>query len=638
MSAIVGFYSFDHQPVVVEDLKWMSARLAAHGPDGDGIWHQGSVGLAQRQMVITPEDQYERQPLVSADGQLVLVSDARLDNRPELADQLRLTSAAVGSLPDSALILFAYERWGQDAPNHLIGDCAFALWDNRQQHLFLARSPLSNRPLYYVHDSHRFAFATMPGGLFALPWVPRILALENWLDPDPNRSLYTGLKKLPSGHWLQISRQGVKEHTFWQLDLERRLDYRRDEEYVDAFREHFTRAVQSRLRSLHPVGILMSGGLDSSSVAVIAARMLAEQGQSLTAYTQVPSAGFNSSLPPGKYADETPFVQSIAAMTPNLRLQLVRTEGCSLFANLDQAFASMYGPFQNVSNRLWIEAIQAQAQAQGVRVLMSGVGGNLSVSWSGTSPLPELISQGAWRQAWAVARSQAHTPIQAGKTLFGQGVLPLLPTQLQATLQHLRQRDLHALMHKRRFATALHPRLVRPDYRQYWSGRQSRIADTARHRRYETLLRIVSGDYYAADGARFGLSRRDPTSDQRLVEFCFAVPEEQWRRGGQSRSLIRRAMTGRLPAAVLHNPKRGVQAADWEEQLLAQRAAIQTDLALIAQNPTAQQLLDLPRMRQLADNLMQPGWSGAKNFAEYQWVLLSGLMFGHFILWFEANV
>jgi asparagine synthase (glutamine-hydrolysing) len=638
MSAIVGLYTFNQQPVMTADLVRMGDRLTAYGPDRAGSWQQGEVGLAQRQMIITPEDQYERQPLVSRDGRLVLVSDARLDNRPELIDALQMLPAEARQLPDSALILAAYERWGEDAPQQLMGDYAFALWDDRQQHLLLVRSPLGNRPLYYYQEQHRFAFATMPGGLFALPWVPRTLALENWLDPDPNRTIYVGLKKLASGHCLQVSRQGVKERAFWQLDLERRLHFRRDEEYVEAFDELFTRAVQIRLRSLYPVGVAMSGGLDSSSVAVTAARLLAKQGQSLTAYTQVPRTGFDGPLPPGKYADETPFVQAIAAMTPNLRLQLVHTEGRDLFADLAQAFATLYGPFQNVSNRVWIEAIQAQAQAQGVRVLLSGTGGNLSASWAGVSPLPDLLRQGAWRQAWAAARAQVRTPIKAGQALLTQGVLPLLPRHLQTAIHHLRQRDLGALMRTQPLATALHPQLVQATHRQYWVTRQRPMAGAERHLRYTTLLRIVSADQDAAYGAHVGLSRRDPTSDQRLVEFCFAVPETQWRRGGETRSLIRRAMAGRLPPAVLHNPKRGIQAADWAEQLWAQRASIQADLARIAQNRTAQQVLDLPRIRQLADRLHQPGWSGANHFADYQWVLLSGLMFGHFILWFEANV
>jgi asparagine synthase (glutamine-hydrolysing) len=232
----------------------------------------------------------------------------------------------------------------------------------------------------------------------------------------------------------------------------------------------------------------------------------------------------------------------------------------------------------------------------------------------------------------------ARTPLKMARAFMGQGVLPLLPRRLQAVVRHLWRRDLRALMTTQALATALHPRLIQAQHRQYWMGALFPVAGAERQLRYAALLRIVGSDAHAAYAARFGLSQCDPTSDQRLVEFCFAVPEEQWLYGGKTRSLIRRAMTGRLPEAVLYNPKRGMQAADWGEQLLAQRVTIQADLARIAQNATAQYYLDLPRIRQLADSLAQPGWNATSRFADYQWVLLAGLMLGHFILWFEANV
>ncbi|MBX3015905.1 MAG: hypothetical protein KF832_30575 [Caldilineaceae bacterium] len=616
----------------------MSTRLAAHGPDGANSWQQGHIGLAQRQMIITPEDQYERQPLPSIDGQLVLVSDGRLDNRAELADHLRLDAAEVNTLPDSALILRAYERWGTDAPRQLMGDYAFALWDERQQHLFLARSPLGNRPLYYCQTPHQFAFATMLGGLFALPWVPRTLAIETFLDAGPHDTFYAGLKKLPPGSWLRVSQRGVEERVFWQLDLERRLHYAHDEEYVEAFDELFTRAVQNRLRSLYPIGISLSGGLDSSAVAATAARLLAAQGKTLAAFTEVPRVGFDAPLPSGKYADETPLVQAIAERYPNLQLKLVRTTGQDLFADLDALFAAQHAPFPNVSNRVWIEAIHAQAQEQGVRVLLNGAGGNLSVSWVGASRLPELLQQGAWREAWSTARSHAPNERAAGRTLVHEGVLPLLPSRLQAMVANVRHAGLRALFAVPSMATPLRPELLQARHRQQWLAQQFPMASRKRRLRNDAIQWIAGSDYDAANEARFGLSRRDPTCDQRLVEFCFAVPEAQWRRGRETRSLIRRAMAGRLPEAVLHNPKRGMQAADWYEALLAQRATIQADLTRFAENATIQRYLDLPRLRHLADTMPGTGWERGSQFADYQWSLLGGMMTGYFLLWFEANV
>jgi len=631
MSAIVGLYYLNEQPVEQAELAAMSQRVAIYGPDRSGSWRQGAVGLAQRQLVITPEDGAERQPLATIDGNLVLVSDARLDNRPELSEALRLSSTEAASLPDSALILRAYLHWGYDAPKHLLGDYAFALWDAERQQLLLARSPLGSRPLYYIHTPTCFAFATMPSGLFALPWVPRALALENLLDATPSRTLYRELKKVPPGHWLLVCPSHVQKRAFWQLDLGRRLHFRRDEEYVEAFTELFTRAVERQLRSRDAVGVMMSGGLDSSAVAATAARLLAPHGRRLSAFTEVPRAGFAGPLPPGKYADETPFVQAVAARYPNLDLHLVHTDGRGPFDDLDRFFAAMYGPFQNVSNRIWFEAIYAQAQAQGIRVLLTGANGNLTVSWAGDNLFPLWLRQGAWGTAWRAARQQRNSLLGAGRLLLSQGLFPWLPSKLQATLYHWRTRHDPLVI-----PTPLHPRLLDAHQRERWLHHQFPSAGAERQWRAAALQSPHTGDYEAAYEARFGISQRDPTSYLPLVEFCFAVPEAQWRRGRETRSLIRRAMAGRLPTEILHNPKRGIQAADWYERVLAQEQHITADLARFQQNHTAQHYLNLPYMQQLAATLTEGGWEQPGRFAQVQWGLLGGLMLGRFILWFET--
>src|SRR5919202_6412367 len=160
----------------------MSEVLRAYGPQDGGISVQGGVGLGQHLVRMTLEDGYEQQPLVSLDGQRVLVSDARLDNRPELTRELNISATQARELPDSSFILRAYERWGAECAGHLIGDFAFALWDGREQLLLLARSPLGGRALFYHVTPHRFAFATMPKGLFALADIPRTLDPEYLAD------------------------------------------------------------------------------------------------------------------------------------------------------------------------------------------------------------------------------------------------------------------------------------------------------------------------------------------------------------------------------------------------------------------------------------------------------------------------
>src|SRR5690349_3439820 len=124
----------------------MLAALAQRGPDGAGQWIAGAAGLGQRMLWTTPESLHESQPLRNRRGDLVLTTDARLDNRPELIAALGLGNRPPGQLSDGELLLAAYERWGEQCPGHLLGDFAFAIWDERRRILFAARDHLGIKP------------------------------------------------------------------------------------------------------------------------------------------------------------------------------------------------------------------------------------------------------------------------------------------------------------------------------------------------------------------------------------------------------------------------------------------------------------------------------------------------------------
>ena len=149
MSGIGGIYQVDSRAVNREDLECLAEALAHRGPDGSGLWHQGPVGLVQRLLWTTPESCQEKLPLVSRTEDLVLTADARLDNRQELIGVLGLDHRPSGEITDSELILAAYERWGEECPQHLVGDFAWVLWDGRHQTLFAAWDHFGAKPFYH---------------------------------------------------------------------------------------------------------------------------------------------------------------------------------------------------------------------------------------------------------------------------------------------------------------------------------------------------------------------------------------------------------------------------------------------------------------------------------------------------------
>ncbi|NES85389.1 MAG: asparagine synthetase B, partial [Moorea sp. SIO2B7] len=161
MSGIVGIYYLNQEPIDRENIGQMLDILAHRGPDGADIWCEGSVGLGHRMLWTTPESLLEKLPLVNHSKNLVITADARIDNREELIVALELNDRPAEKITDSQLILAAYEKWGEQCPEKLLGDFAFAIWDKHKQILFCARDHVGVKPFYYYHQSGQgFIFAS----------------------------------------------------------------------------------------------------------------------------------------------------------------------------------------------------------------------------------------------------------------------------------------------------------------------------------------------------------------------------------------------------------------------------------------------------------------------------------------------
>ncbi len=648
VSAIFGYINLNGDQASQADLECMNAALAPYGSDDGGIWTQGAVGLGQRLMHLTPEDRFERQPWVSADGQRALVSSARLDNRAEL---LADGEPGLNPISDGELILRAYERWGADCVQHLVGAYAFALWDARQQRLLLARSAIGGPSLFYYAAPQVLAFATMPQGLFALPFIPReidepyLADYLVWARPERDATFYRRVKRLPPGHWAGVSPNGVQIRPHWQPDLKREIYFPRDDDYVQAFNELFERVVRDHMRSAAPVGVMMSGGFDSTAVAATATRLLKREEKRLATFTEVPRAGFDGAIIQARYPDETVFVQAMAQQYDNLDLNLVRTDERVFWDDLDRFFDAAAIPFRNASNRVWYEEILRQARQQGVRVLLTGGLGNATISWNGSGLLSQLLRQMKWRRALREARALARqgNARSTMHALVGQGILPLLPAAWSLAIKRIGRQDAPASSRSHwRAYSAINPEFAAMHRADERLREQGLVFHGTRPDTRAMRGDMITGAAGLGDGlatgyrALFGVDLRDPTGDVRMVEFCLALPEEQYLRNGQSRWLIRRAMADRLPRLILENKQRGLQAADWFERLSSAQTQILDELARLETSELARRALDLPRLRRLAEQMPQTDGNAARQMADYRLILEFGLMTGRFLHWFEG--
>ncbi|HET7912106.1 MAG TPA: asparagine synthase-related protein, partial [Pseudolabrys sp.] len=435
MSAVAGIIRFDGRSVRRQDLERVANALHQYGPDRSGVVVQDNVGLVHALMRMTPEDRYDHQPGRGA-AETMITADLRIDNRDELLDRLAVNQRSAAEWSDARLLLFAWERFGDKIFSMLRGPFAVAIWDSRKRSLTLARDHLGLNVLMWHRDSRSFAFATMPSGLFAFDNVRRELCEEKVADflvlnhADHVGTIYRNVFRIPPAHVMRVAPDGsVEQRRYWALDEIAPVRLKSDAAYAEGLRDQLDRAVRRQMRSLHPVGALLSGGLDSSSVAALAARAFAEKTRILPAFTGVPRQGFDGPVPDGSYADERPYVEAIKDRLGNVDVHYVHNSECDDFAGLERFFIALNGPVRNPSNFGWTTAVLERARQQNCRVLLGGLHGNSTISWDGWSQSVSHLLRGrlllAYRQWQLYYRSTPFSRSAAFRRLFIDPLVPL---------------------------------------------------------------------------------------------------------------------------------------------------------------------------------------------------------------------
>lgn len=568
--------------------------------------------------------------------------DGRIDNRKDLAAIIGLPNREAPG--DAQLALYAFEHWGEEFCNHIIGDFACAVWDGISRSVLLASDPGALRPLFYWYDHDEILFASEQHGLWCEPRVPKILdedQMAAWLarlPREPSRSFYKGICRVPPGHLVTWKKGTHLLKRYWYPENIPTLRLKRNQDYADALRSCFEEAVSCRIDSGGLIGSHLSGGLDSASVTALAARQLAISGHPLVAYTAVPQTPVIGSFP-GRFVDEGPKAAALARMYPNVEHILVPNIARPLMDNTLRREAAQDWPILDQVDMVWIDAISEAAAERGTKVLLTAFMGNFTVSYDGLTLLPRLAQQAHWvkftRALWQM------------KSRSGRNWLSILNTASASLLPLSFHRALRKLVGR--------PELSLPDYSLINPNllKSTGLEDKAVRQggslrslvgRDGRLLRLAAldrsdhrGHATAATRRLFGVDTRDPTSDRRLIELCLSIPEEQYLYQGEPRSLVRRAMVGLLPAEILLERHRGKQAADWFNVVDPARNAFAEEVARLEVSPLAQKCLDMPRLRRLIEDWPSADCNRPEFYMMYEFALPLALSAGRFIRRIEGG-
>ena len=614
----------------------MLQALSMYGPDDFAQYSTGALSLGRRLLRLLPEDRFDRQPLSAANG-ISIVADLRLDNRDELAGKLKILPRDAAVMADSDILLAAWGKWGKDCVDHLLGAFSFVVWNDRERELFLARDHVGERPLFYSLAGNCFAFASMPKGLHPLPfigaevdedYVAQYLALASI---PVEQTIFRRIMCLPAGHAMSVRSGNIRLWQYWHTEQLMPLPPRSDEAYLEQFLESFDAAVRCRLRTTGSIGSQLSGGIDSASVAATAAQMLSAEGRELTAYTAVPRSDFDVVVDTNHFGNEGPAAAEVAALYPNMHHVLVDSSGTSFLDVLDLHNSLYDHPSFAPTNEVWNNAILTRARKSGITVLLIGKCGNATFSDYGLSGLSAWLRSGNWltlaRVAWEIKMARGASI----KQIVRDALWPSLPFWLRSiTDPHMRNFSLDYC--------PLNPELIERLDLKRRAFRDLNTSSPGGRALLRTYLKFGdTGETSAMAQAGWRLDFRDPTFDRRVVEFCLAVPLEQFLRGGKLRSLARRAMVGRLPSSTLNRMQRGRQAADWRLTLGGVQDRMLKELDLLKRSPLASRMLDLARMRRLIETGAKSRFLGPEIDDSVHRMLTLGFSVGQFLRRYDPH-
>ncbi len=513
MSAVAGCCWFDGRPASIDDLRPSTDAAVHRAKEPFRFRCAGAIVLAY-----AADRPDSCQPFHDPTTRTTLIVDGRIDNLDELADALGTCDRTAASV-----VLAAWRRWGVAAGAQLLGDFVLVLSDEPSGRVVVIRDPMGQRPLFYGVGIRGVVFGSEIQQIVRHPAIRAELneaMIAEYLTGTPetvSETLWADVQRLPPAYALEITGDGARAHRYWDFDPEARIRYARDEEYAEHFREIFLRAVECRVHDEDAVGVMLSGGIDSSAIAGAAQAIGATRGRE-------PVHAFTMAFP-GRSCDETIYSRAVIEKW-GLKATFVDVAAQTRGELLRQS--RQYADVPPYPNSSAGDLLRTAAASAGVQVLLTGSGGD--DFFTGDSPAMELLREGkgiAWGRAI---------------------ISPLLSARARATLRPVfgarpvRRPWIQPALAAR---TNLEERLRRRADLPFPTREQQNI-----HRGLTSLVQILCYEMEERAACAAGVDQASPFYDRRVAEFGLAVPASQRSDGHAIKLVLRRAVDAYLPPLV----------------------------------------------------------------------------------------
>lgn len=518
--------------------------------DDSGTWTSGTFALGAVVLHTTTESAEAAQPLASADGNLVLAMDGYLTNWEELRRDLTERGAAIRNRSDAELVLHAYEQWGEDCASRLEGEFALVLADCRRQRFYVARDHQGLRPLYIYEDEGALLIASDIAAIIAaatrrpepdFEYLANIVS-GHWYLRD--RTVWKGLGRVPPAHWLAQDPQGRTLRRYYSVPEELDHKYRREEDYVDHYREVLFDAVRRTSRSHRPLALAVSGGLDSSSLFCIA-HELEKQGR-------LPAPGLQGYTLAGELgtpAYELPYARAAADHCGRSLIEVpLFRPGIDWFTARGQADCDVPLP-QNGAMTIGLER---RAHADGARAWIDGHGGD---QW--------LDGTREYYTEFVRAFDLAGFVYALRRDAGGMGWRRTLPDAMRfaasAFVPMALRREKRRRQRERRYQNPADLFWMRSEWRErllaieedYFAALPEQSRAQGNWNRLLSPYNAYAFDFLQRQRGVSGVDSREPMLTRQFIAFCARAPKWVLNQGGLTKVVHRKAMRGIMPDLIV---------------------------------------------------------------------------------------
>lgn len=535
MSGFIAIYHTDDKPVQPRLLSSLVESLKFRGPDRQKIWVDGSIGLGHALFQTTNEAKYEKQP-ATLDRQVWITCSARIDDRKNLVNKLGMKKEIdLNKTPDSELMLHAYRKWGEDCLEHLLGDFAFVIWDNRNKKIFCARDRFGMRALYFAQKKNTIIISNSLHTMLQYPDITKelndkaiagflLFGDQMWMD-DKSITVFKDIISLQPAYKLTFQLGKLNIERYWDIPNNLpMIRYNKESDYIEHFQEIFKESVIDRIRT-PSISITMSGGMDSTAIATTIQQIQQDNTPSINLHAITAYYERLFQCNERHYA-------SIVAEKLNIPIHFISADNYPL---LDPSHATTR-PMEMLTPALWLDVKKLASSYS--RVQLTGASADNLFHFSPAittlkevNPLRVLLSMYKLRKTYS-----SIPPI-------GSGILEKLKRNTKDNTGY--------------YPSWLNPEFERREKLQdIWSDFYSNTPMRTNFRHpnaYKSLVTpIWNTDDIAFNTDTILPEERDPYLDVRLVEFVFSLPSTPWL---FHKHILRESMQDMLPKEIIKRPK-----------------------------------------------------------------------------------